>query len=119
MSDKKIATEVLRLVKKKDIDVPSSNMQLKYKSLKEGIYTIPPQKYNSLKKLSKNDLKKFYNYRGKAVTGTGADVWILADKKAKKFITDINRELSESKSGKKVKKTAGKKSGKKSGKKVK
>ena len=127
MSDKKIATEVLRLVKKRDVDVPSrlglngpyATVQLKYKSLKEGIYTIPPQNYNSLKKLGKNDLKNFYNYKGKAVTGTGADVWILADKKAVNYFSlkgkfkKYDVTSGKSKSRKKVKKTAGSKSRKK------
>jgi hypothetical protein len=113
MSDKKIATQVLKLVKKKKMKEKhiTNNIKLKYSSVKKGVYAISPQSYRSLKMLRKDDLEDFYNMKGNAVTGSGGDPWIVANKKTLKYLSGSKKVKaskskkvkSKSKSKKKVK----------------
>lgn len=97
---KKVATDFLRAFRKIEKMHQNDefathfdlfrNSLLKWSSIpsirdgKKKVYVIPPQDYNSVELMDKNhqDIPYFYDYNGNAVTGSGGDVWIVADEKS-------------------------------------
>lgn len=136
---KRVAQQVLRAMNKLNKCEDSyllfqvmRNSFLKWRDItnikqgKKRVYTISPQLYTEIELLDSNHEmiaeNLFYEADGNAVSGSGADEWIVADQKA---LDRLEKILESKKSGKKVVKKivkSGKKgvekSGKKSGKKV-
>lgn len=121
---KKVATDFLRAFRK--IEKMNQNDQfethfdlfrnsyLKYSSIpaiksgKKKVYVIPPQHYNRVELLDKNhdNLPYFYDIDGNAVTGSGSDVYLVADEKAlDRALKILNSKKSVRKSRKSVRKS--------------
>lgn len=120
---KKVATDFLRAFRKIEKMHQNDefathfdlfrNSLLKWSSIpsirdgKKKVYVIPPQDYNSVELMDKNhqDIPYFYDYNGNAVTGSGGDVWIVADEKSLDHALKILNKRNKRKSIKRNKKS--------------
>lgn len=110
MSSKSIAQQVVRKLQKlaahtDDFLQRMRSCFLKWKDIaaiqqgKKKVYAVSPQLYSEIELLDTNHFaiveNSFYEHKGNAVSGSGADEWIVADEKA---LNRLNKMLGVKKS---------------------